>query len=143
MENQSAISILDYKHHRININGLENILNAQAQKRVPHKSSFLESATNLYRAILPVIDLRKRLNPSSGSDSSENQVVIDSMKGAEVSMVVDGVFKVLTIHDSDTDPAPHMMITIDSDFISGIVRLERQIIIRLDLGTLAPPDRKD
>jgi purine-binding chemotaxis protein CheW len=142
MENQAAISILDHQHHRVNINAVENIINNQANKRLSHTPSFWEDKANPYHAILPVIDLHQRSNPAARKDANDDQVVITSMKGAEVSMVVDGLFEVMTIHDSDTETTPHLMITIDSDFISGIARLNGQMVIRLDLAALGLPDKK-
>ena len=51
-------------------------------------------------------------------------------------MVVDGVSEVLTVSDKEIEPAPSMVTTIDSDFITGIAKVNERLVILLDLGAI-------
>jgi purine-binding chemotaxis protein CheW len=49
-------------------------------------------------------------------------------------MVVDSVSKVLRVSEETVEPLPPMVNTVDSAFLKGIVRLEKRLIILLELG---------
>jgi purine-binding chemotaxis protein CheW len=49
-------------------------------------------------------------------------------------MVVDSVSEVLRVSEETVEPLPPMVNTVDSAFLKGIVRLEKRLIILLELG---------
>jgi len=47
-------------------------------------------------------------------------------------MMVDAVDEVLTVPSNTIEPVDEMVVSVDSQFLSGIVRLEDRLIIMLD-----------
>jgi purine-binding chemotaxis protein CheW len=142
MENQIVVFELDKEQYGVNIAIVEAIIKMQAITKLPHAPSFVEGVINLRGKVLPVIDLRSRFNLPSQPADKESRIVVVSMAGAEIGIVVDGVSEVLTIQDSDVEPTPRLVTTVDSEFITGIAKLDGRLVILLDLGAVLSVQEK-
>jgi len=142
VDNQIVVFELGTEHFGVAIAAVESIIKMQDITRLPHSPSFVEGVTNLRGKVLPVIDLRKRFGLPAGKDTKDNRIVVVTLEGNEVGMVVDGVSEVLTIQDANIEPAPHMTITVDSNFITGIAKLGSRLVILLDLGAVLSTKEK-
>jgi purine-binding chemotaxis protein CheW len=138
MKNLIEVFELTGEHDREDIASSEGVFKMQPLPSLTHLPSFIEGNTNL-----PDTNLRQHISLSSRNDDKEIQNVMTSMNGAEVSMIVDGVFEVLTIKNAEIEPTPRIAITIDSDFITSVTRLDGQLVILLDMGTMSYLDSKD
>ena len=134
MEKQLVIFELENENFGVDIRSVESIIKMQPITRMPQAPSFVEGITNLRGKILPVIDLRQRFGLPSQSASRESRIVVATIDSIEVGMVVDSVSEVLTIQDTDIEPTPRMVTSVDSDFIKGIAKLANRLVILLDLG---------
>jgi purine-binding chemotaxis protein CheW len=142
MEQQLVIFELEKEFYGVDIKAVESIIKMQAITRMPHSPAFVEGVTNLRGKVLPVIDLRRRFGLPSQKDTKDSRIVVVSMGSADVGMIVDGVSEVLTLQDADIEPAPHMVTTADSGFITGIVKLPGRLVILLDLAAvLSAPEQ--
>jgi purine-binding chemotaxis protein CheW len=148
MEKQLVIFELTNEHFGVDIAAVESIIKMQAITKVPHSPVYIEGVTNLRGKVLPVIDLRKRFgaydkNGEAGKNGNRRIVVVN-MNSSEIGMVVDGVSEVLTISDSLIEPPPQMVMTAETAFITGIVKLDHRLVMLLDLGKiLSNQERSD
>jgi purine-binding chemotaxis protein CheW len=55
---------------------------------------------------------------------------------------VDGVSEVLRIQDQVIEPTPPMVSTVDTAFITGIIKLEGRLVILLDLARVLNLDEQ-
>jgi purine-binding chemotaxis protein CheW len=133
MERQLVVFELGTEFFGVGIDAVESIVKMQEITRMPQAPSFVEGVTNLRGTVLPVIDLRKRLSIQVTEETKETRVVVVNMSGMKVGMIVDGVSEVLTVSDDIIEPPPSMFNTIDTQYITGIARLEGRLIILLDL----------
>jgi purine-binding chemotaxis protein CheW len=136
MDKQLVIFELADEHFGVDIASVESIIKMQAITRVPHAPQFVEGVTNLRGKVLPVIDLRSRFGLSSQENTKTSRIIVVSISGTNLGMVVDGVSEVLTVSDKEIEPAPTMVTTIDSDFITGIAKVNDRLVILLDLGAI-------
>jgi purine-binding chemotaxis protein CheW len=60
----------------------------------------------------------------------------------KVGMIVTAVSEVLTIDESVIEPAPAIVTTINSSFIAGIARIEKRLIILLNLDQILSKEEK-
>jgi purine-binding chemotaxis protein CheW len=134
MERQLVVFELGTEFFGVGIDAVESIVKMQEITRMPQAPSFVEGVTNLRGTVLPVIDLRKRLSIQVKEETKETRVVVVNMSGMKVGMIVDGVSEVLTVSDDVIEPPPSMFNTIDTQYITGIARLEGRLIILLDLA---------
>ena len=134
MENQIVVFELGSEHFGIEIAKVESIIKMQAITLLPHVPSFVEGVTNLRGKVLPVIDLRKRFGLRAKEADKSSRVIVVNIGQTEVGMIVDGVSEVLTIPEGAVDAAPAITSTVDSAFITGIAKLDRRLVILLDLN---------
>jgi len=108
--------------------------------RVPQSPPEVEGVINLRGRIVPVIDLRRRFGIEPSERSSENRIVVVEVHDRVLGFIVDSVHEVLRVNSSIVDPAPSMICSIDSDFISGVGKLDDRLLILLDLPRLFSSD---
>jgi len=75
---------------------------------VPKAPAFVEGVINLRGAVLPVIDLRRRLGLPTVERSDRQRVMVFLINGMRTGFIVDLVAEVLKIHKSSIEPAPHL-----------------------------------
>ena len=136
MENQIVVFELSAESFGVNIAVVESIIKMQPITRMPHAPSFVEGITNLRGKILPVIDLRKRFGLPSREADQNSRIIVVSVDRTEVGMIVDGVSEVLTVSEQSVETAPPITATIDSTFIIGIAKLDKRLVILLDLDRI-------
>jgi purine-binding chemotaxis protein CheW len=138
MDRQLVVFELSNEQFGVIISAVESIIKIQPITRVPHTPVYIEGVTNLRGKVVPVVDLRKRFGMEAALKSEDKRdprrIVIISLDGAEIGVVVDSVSEVLTINDSWVEPPPSMALTVESAFITGIIKLENRLIMLLDLA---------
>lgn len=134
MEKQLVVFNLANEDYGVDITSVESIIKMQAITSIPQAPSVVEGITNLRGMVLPVINLRKRFGLQEGSDDKNTRIIVSQMNGLKVGMIVDGVSEVLRIQDQLIEPTPPMVSTVDTAFITGIIKLEGRLVILLDLA---------
>ena len=103
----------------------------------------MEGITNLRGAVLPVIDLEKRFGIPPHEKNRDTRIVVVNMDKLKIGMIVGAVSEVLTIDDLVIEPAPAIVTTINSRFISGIARIDSRLVILLDLSLVLSESEKE
>jgi len=134
MEMQLVIFELANESYGIDIAVVESIIKMQAITQLPQTPVYVKGVTNLRGSVLPVIDLRTRFALAEEKETRQTRIIIVTMAGVKVGVVVDGVSEVLRVTDDLIEPLPPMVNTVNSVFLKGIVRLEKRLIILLDLS---------
>lgn len=133
MDYQIVIFELASELFGLQISAVESIIKLQPITQVPHAPGFVEGVTNLRGNVLPVIDLRERFGfDAKIADRNSRIIVVNAEKG-KVGMIVDAVTEVLTVSEQSLEPAPAITMTVDSNFITGIVKISKNLVILLNL----------
>jgi purine-binding chemotaxis protein CheW len=107
----------------------------QVITRIPGAPEFVEGVINLRGKVVPIIDLRKRLNRETQEPTKETRIVVmHNIGGSDVGVIVDGVNEVLSIPLDSIEPPSKMITESESDYLHGIAKLESKLIILLDLS---------
>ncbi len=133
-ETQLVVFDLASEFYGVDIGDVSEIIQMQAITRVPRTPPFVEGVINLRSKVVPVIDLRKRLDLQVNERTKESRVVVVDIAGRNVGVIVDGVTEVLRIPLSSVEPPSSMITNVDSGYLRGIARLEDKLIILLDLS---------
>ncbi len=133
MELQVVVFQLANEFFGIDIASVESIIKMQDITRLPQSPDFFEGIINLRGKILPVIDLRKRLNLSAMEKTLESRIVITSYTTTTLGLIVDQVEEVIDIDDSLVEPPPPITSSLNTEFIRGIAKTGQMLIILLDL----------
>lgn len=104
--------------------------------RVPQAPNEIEGVINLRGKIIPVMDLRKRFRLATRERDEQTRIIVVEVESRVIGFIVDRVRQVLPISRSIVEPAPDMVATIDSQFISGVGKLPDRLLILLDLPRL-------
>lgn len=135
-ERQLVIFQLAREIYGLDINWVREIITLREITRVPGAPDFVEGVINLRGHVIPVIDLRKRFGLEVSVDPRRTRIVVVDVPPHTLGLVVDAVTEVLRIAESVVEPAGNILAGIDIAFISGVAKLERRLIILLDLQRL-------
>jgi len=110
---------------------------------MPNSPDFVEGIVNLRGRIIPVIDLKKRLNLPIKKHDNSTRIIVVELGGKTVGFIVDEVSEVLRIESNITEPPPEMVAGINSKYITAIAKLESRLLILLDLDKILILEEKD
>jgi len=136
IENEYLTFILDGEEYGVSILAVQEIRVWSGVTDMPNTPEYIKGVINLRGVIVPIVDLRERLNKNSAV-YNENTVVIVlkeiiNDKPTVVGVVVDAVSDVYKFSDTEIKPSPDFGAEIDSRFILGMATVEEKIIIMLD-----------
>jgi purine-binding chemotaxis protein CheW len=108
-DEQVVVFRLDREEFGVPIDSVQEIVRVPDElTRVPKAPPFVEGVINLRGAVLPVIDLRRRLGMSAVERSDRQRVMVFLIAGLRTGFIVDSVAEVLMIHKSAIEPAPRL-----------------------------------
>ena len=143
MDNQVVVFRMGTEECGVSISSVESNLKMQAITSMPDDPAFVEGVTNLREKVLPVTDLRTRFGLPPQKVGKDSRIIIINANGLEVGMVLDGVTAELTIFAQSVEPPPALPSTSDSNFITGIARVDRRLVILLDLDHVLSSNEQD
>jgi len=113
---------------------VQEILRSAEVTSVPNSPEFVEGVLNLRGNIVPVIDLRKRLNLYDEETSQKKSwVLILNIDNRVVGFIVDHVTEVLKIEEDSIETAPDIIVAgLESQYIQGVCKINDGLIIILD-----------
>ena len=117
----------------IDIIKVQEIIRMVDITRVPNTPNYVIGVINLRGKVIPIIDMRRRLNLVETPYTKDTRIVVIEEDGKVVGFIVDSVSEVLRISKSITEPPPPMVAGISSDFINYIAKLEGRLLILIDL----------
>ncbi len=133
-EMQLVVFDLASEFYGVDIGDVREIIRMQTVTRVPGAPPFVEGIINLRGQVIPVVDLRKRLELTVAEQTNESRIVWVVINGQDVGVIVDAVTEVLRIPLSSIEPSSSMVSSVDSDYLRGIAKLESRLIILLEMG---------
>ena len=121
----------------VDILRVQEIIRIMEITRVPKSPDFVEGVINLRGKVIPIIDLRKRFGLEVKEYVKHTRIIVIEISNMIVGFVVDAVSEVLRVPaDTVEPPPPAVMGGIDSEYISGVGKLEDRLLILLDLDKL-------
>lgn len=104
--------------------------------RLPNTPAYVDGVMDLRGEILPVVNLRRRLNLPDREADTDTRLLILNLEEHSTALVVDGVDTVLTL-DENAIVAPDRSITVPGqDYVVGVARSGEKLVIVLDLPRL-------
>ncbi len=117
---------------------VQEIIRMQPITRVPNAPHFVEGVINLRGKVIPIVDLRKRLNVSGmAEDQRKVRIIVVDVSGKITGFIVDSVSQVLRIPKNTIEPAPSIVVEgIESEYITGVSKLNDKLLILLDFNRI-------
>jgi purine-binding chemotaxis protein CheW len=125
--------IIENEEFGIDILKVEEIIRIISITKIPNAPDFIEGVINLRGKVIPVIDLRTRLNRMRKPHDNNTRVIVVEVNEITVGFIVDSVKEVIRIPKNITEPPPSIVAGVDAEYITAIGKLEDRLLIFLDL----------
>jgi purine-binding chemotaxis protein CheW len=127
-DEQVVVFRLDKEEFGVPIESVQEIVRVPEQlTHVPKAPPFVEGVINLRGAVLPVIDLRRRLGLSAVDRSDRQRVMVFLIDGLRTGFIVDSVAEVLKIHKSRIEAAPRLS-SKQGKLLARMANLEKRMV---------------
>lgn len=111
--------------------------------KVPNSPSYVDGVINLRGRVIPVIDLRTKLNLPRKPHDKDTRIIVVDLDGKTMGFIVDKVKEVLRIPNSIIEPPPDMVAGLNAEYITAVGKLEDRLLILLDLEKIISVQEKE
>lgn len=124
------------EEYGVPINQVQEIVRVGGITKVPNAPSYMEGVINLRGRVLPVLNLRKRLRIEEKEISKASRIIVTEVGAKVIGLLVDAVSHVVKVASESVEAAPEEVLEVDTDYITGVCKLQNRLIILLDLEKL-------
>ncbi len=114
--------LLGGEEYALDILRISEIIKVRPVTEVPRAPGFVLGIISVRGTIVPVVDLRRRLNLPAPEPGPAARILIVTQNGEPYGLVVDEVVHVVRLHAEDIEPAPATVGGQSSEFVGGIGR---------------------
>lgn len=133
-EKQFIVFKLGEEEYGVEILQVQTIERMLPITRVPHAPEFVEGVSNLRGSVVPIIDLRKRLDLEPKEPTNESRIITVKMGELMVGMIVDAASDVVKVPTSAIEPPPSVIGGVEANYLEGVAKLEDRLLILLKLS---------
>jgi purine-binding chemotaxis protein CheW len=101
--------------------------------RIPQTPHYVKGLINLRSTVIPVIDLRARFGLPENELTDDSRIMVLNVGTRTVGIIVDAVSEVLRVTNDQIAPAPPTVASLGNEYLNGLVKLEDQLLILLDI----------
>ncbi len=120
----------------IEITKIREIILVGEITQIPETPHYIKGLINLRSSVIPVIDLRARFSLPEGELGEESRIMVLNVADRTIGIVVDSVNEVLRVSQDQVSPAPPTVASLGNQYMTGLVRLDEQLLILLDVDRL-------
>ncbi len=125
----------------INILKVQEIRGCDQVTAIAGTPDFIRGVIDLRGVIVPIVDLRMKFALSEARYDIFTVVIIVNVARRVIGIVVDAVSDVVTFGADQIRPIPEFSAQLDTQYITGLARLDDQMVILLDVEhLLTSPD---
>jgi purine-binding chemotaxis protein CheW len=128
-----ATFFLGREEYGVDVRLVQEIIRVTDITQVPRAPGFIKGVINLRGRIIPVVDLRRKLNLGEVQITKHSRIVVVKVRDRLVGLLVDGASQVLKVAVSTIEAAPEEVVEIDANYIRGVAKLQTRLIILMDL----------
>ncbi len=124
---------LSNEEYGIEILKVREIMGIMEITPVPQTPDYMKGVINLRGKVIPIIDLRLKFAMPEVEHTKETCIIVAEVGTAQVGVIVDSVSEVTDIKGEDIEEAPSFGQGIDTNFIMGLGKTKKKIVILLDI----------
>jgi purine-binding chemotaxis protein CheW len=140
----NATEVLSFRlggeEYAISILKVQEIRGYDAVTRIANTPEYLKGVVNLRGIIVPVIDMRIKLNIGKATYDAFTVVIVLNINHHTIGMVVDSVSDVVTLTPEQIKPAPDLGATVSGEYLQGLGTVDERMLILLDIDRLLGSD---
>ena len=127
------------EEYGVDILSVQEIIGLPELTRLPRSPGYVLGVMNLRGMVVPVIDLRKKLELTV-KDGQDPVVVVVRVSDKIMGAVVDGVNDVIELKNNQIQEPPDFVGVVRKEFLRGLTRHQDEMIILLDMVSLMAPE---
>ncbi len=133
---------LGAEEYGIDILRVQEIRSYEPPTRLAHAPDFIRGVINLRGRIVPILDLRVKLQCPEANYTDFTVVIILDIGATLIGAVVDAVADVVTLTPETIKPAPRFERQghVDPAFVTGIASLGDRMLVVMDIEALLSSD---
>lgn len=112
---------------------VREVVRVSSITRVPHAPKPIRGVTNLRGRVIPVIDLRLRIDLPPTEFERTTRIIVVAARGRLIGLLVDAVEQVVHLDLDQVHPPPDDVMTMQSDYISGVYHLDDHLVLLLNV----------
>ncbi len=132
---------LNHEEYGISVDKVRSIEKIHVFTRVPGTEPFVKGVINLRGIVTPIIDLRTRFGMQQVPFSDSTRIIVAALDQFEVGLIVDAANDVIDLAVDQIEPPPEVVGAIETDYIEGVSKVDRRLIIILDLNKVLAADK--
>lgn len=140
---QESIKVIVFqladKEYAIPVSHVQGIEKLMHITRVPKTEKYVKGVINLRGVVTPIVDLRERFELPISENEETTRIIIISLEDMEVGFIVDSANDVLDIATNSIEPQPEVVGSLGEEFISGVAKLDKRLLILLHLEKVLNP----
>jgi len=121
---------LQDEEYCVSILKVREIISAQDSTPIPRMPHYVRGVINLRGRIVPLVDLRLKLNLEFKEDTSQTCIIVTEIEGKadgdlmQFGCIVDSVSKVIDLTEEQLETTPTLGADVDVSFIQGLGKIE-------------------
>ncbi len=144
---QMLTFVLGDETYGVDILRVQEIRGWQPVTRIPQSPRHVLGVLNLRGSIVPIVDLRMRLDFDSAEYTAVTVIIVLSIQSVngrrDVGVVVDAVSDVVNVQASEVKPAPDLGSQVNTEYIQGLATIAERMVMLLDIDRLISVDIMD
>ena len=120
----------------VDIHAVQEIRCYEPPTRVPAAPPWVKGVINLRGAIVPIADLRLKLEARQADYTPLTVVIVLSARGRLAGVVVDAVSEVIDLPAAAIKLPPPLGADEGPDFVTGIATIDQRMLMLVDMGRL-------
>jgi purine-binding chemotaxis protein CheW len=123
---------LGHEDYAVPLLGVREVIAVPEITPVPYTPPHFLGIMNLRGQVISIIDLRLKFNIKAET-TSETAVIICDIGTSSLGVVISSVNSVLALDAADISPKPEIQSYKNTDYITGVTRRDKKLILLLDL----------
>ncbi|MGO4887759.1 chemotaxis protein CheW [Anaerobacillus sp. MEB173] len=139
--NEMKVIVFQLKdeEYGVEVEQVRSIERMQYITRVPKTPEFVKGVINLRGVVTPIIELRNRFGIEEVAHTESTRIIIVAVGEMEVGLIVDAANDVIDIPVSAIEPPPEVVGGIEAEYLRGVAKLEKRLLILLNLDKVLNP----
>jgi purine-binding chemotaxis protein CheW len=125
------------EEYGIGILKVREIMGMMPVTGVPRTPGFVKGVINLRGKVIPIVDIRLRFGMEEINNTDKTCIIVVEIAGVsgqiQMGIVVDSVSEVLNVPGGEIEEAPSFGVSLDTEYILGISKMEGDVKILLDI----------
>ena len=124
------------EEYALDIRRISEIIKVREFTDIPRAPKFILGIISLRGVVVPVFDLRCRLNLGVSELLPTTRIVVCQHEDVSVGLLVDSINQVFNLIDDEVEPPPGVLSGLDREMVSGLGRYQGRMIILLNIESV-------